>query len=133
MTSRTQVRIDEGVLELINLKAAEMCFLFGDKQSENVSLAYTFAAHLSQCERPTGMERLNTWVRVSGARFRQKFTLEDAIGSHAWSLEANMRVTNGVPLGSSLLLPVCTVNCVQTRKATAGHLSNQHGRYSIRL
>jgi hypothetical protein len=48
--------------------------------------------------------------------FRQKFTFEDAIGSHACSLEANTRVTNGIPLGSSLLLPVCTVNCVQTLK-----------------
>jgi hypothetical protein len=48
---------------------------------------------------------------------RQKFTLEDAIGSHACSLQANMRVTNGIPLGSSLLLPVCTVNCVRTLKA----------------
>jgi hypothetical protein len=48
--------------------------------------------------------------------FRQKFTLEDAIGSHACSLEANMRVTNGIPLGSSLLLPVHTVICVQTLK-----------------
>jgi hypothetical protein len=54
-----------------------------------------------------------------GARFRQKFTLEDAIGSHACSLEANTRVTNGIPLGSSLLLPVHTVNCVQTLEATA--------------
>jgi hypothetical protein len=26
--------------------------------------------------------------------FRHKFTLEDAIGSHTWSLEANLRVTN---------------------------------------
>jgi hypothetical protein len=34
--------------------------------------------------------------------FRQKFTLEDAIGSHAYSLGANMRVTNDIPLGSSL-------------------------------
>jgi hypothetical protein len=35
--------------------------------------------------------------------FRQKFTLEDTIGSHAFApLEANMRVTNGIPLGSSL-------------------------------
>jgi hypothetical protein len=49
--------------------------------------------------------------------FRQIFTLEDAIGSHACSLEANTRVTNGIPLGSSLLLPVDTVNCVQTLKA----------------
>jgi hypothetical protein len=48
--------------------------------------------------------------------FRQKFTLEDAIGSHACSLEANTRVTTGIPLGSSLLLPLCTVNCVQTLK-----------------
>jgi hypothetical protein len=48
--------------------------------------------------------------------FRQKFTLEDAIGSHACSLEANTRVTNGIPLGSSLLSPVDTLNCVQTLK-----------------
>jgi hypothetical protein len=48
--------------------------------------------------------------------FRQKFTLEDAIGSHTCSLEANTRVTNGIPLGSSLFLPVGTVNCVQTLK-----------------
>jgi hypothetical protein len=52
----------------------------------------------------------------TGRVFRQKFTLEDAIGSHACSLDANMRVTNDIPLGSSLLLPVCTVNCVQTLK-----------------
>jgi alpha-mannosidase II len=49
--------------------------------------------------------------------FRQKFTLEVAIGSHACSLEVNMRVTNGIPLGCSLLLPADTVNCVQTLKA----------------
>ena len=48
--------------------------------------------------------------------FWQKSTLEDAIGSPACLLEANTRVTNGIPLGSSLLLPVCTVNCVQTLK-----------------
>jgi hypothetical protein len=48
--------------------------------------------------------------------FRQKFPLEDAIGSHACSLDADMRVTNGISLGSSLLLPVHTVICVQTLK-----------------
>jgi hypothetical protein len=48
--------------------------------------------------------------------FRQKFTLEDAIGSHACSLEASRRVTNGIPLGCSLCLPVHTVNFVQTLK-----------------
>jgi hypothetical protein len=52
--------------------------------------------------------------------FRQKFTLEDAIGSHACTLEANTRVTNGIPLGSSLLLLVCTVNSVQTLKVRLG-------------
>jgi hypothetical protein len=42
------------------------------------------------CRRYTGT------VRV----FREKFTLDDAIGSHACSLESNIRVTNGTPLGS---------------------------------
>jgi hypothetical protein len=57
----------------------------------------------------------NQWcpVRV----FRQKFTLEDAIGSHTCSPQANMRVTNGILLECPLLLPVGTVNCVQTLKA----------------
>jgi WD40 repeat protein len=48
--------------------------------------------------------------------FRQKSSLEDAIGSHACSLEANMRVINGSSLGSSLLLPGCPINCIQTLK-----------------
>jgi hypothetical protein len=48
--------------------------------------------------------------------FRQQFTPEVAIGSHACSLEANVRVTNGISLGCSLLLPVATVNSVQTLK-----------------
>jgi hypothetical protein len=34
--------------------------------------------------------------------FEQKFTLEEAIGSHACSLEASKRVTNSIPLGSPL-------------------------------
>jgi hypothetical protein len=49
--------------------------------------------------------------------FRQKSTLEVAIGSHACSLEAYMRATDGIPPGSQLLLPVGTVNCVETVKA----------------
>jgi hypothetical protein len=56
-----------------------------------------------------------------------EFTLEDAIESHACSLQANMRVTNGIPLGCSLLLPVDTVNFVQTRKVflwQAQHCAN---------
>jgi hypothetical protein len=38
--------------------------------------------------------------------FRHNFALEDAIGSHACSLEANMRATNGIPLGSR-----CSYHC----------------------
>jgi hypothetical protein len=57
---------------------------------------------------------------LHGVRFRHKFTLEDAIGSHTCSLEANMRVINGIPLGCSLLLPVDAVNFFQTLKVGAG-------------
>jgi hypothetical protein len=46
--------------------------------------------------------------------FRHKFTLGDAIGSHACSLEAIRRVTKGLPLGCPLFLPVHTVNFVRT-------------------
>jgi hypothetical protein len=51
-------------------------------------------------------------------RFRQKFTLEDAIEVHAFcsARSAAMRTTNGIPLGCSLLLPVDTVDSVQTLK-----------------
>jgi hypothetical protein len=43
-----------------------------------------------------------------GARFRLKFTLEDAIGSHACSLEANRRVFKVLLIGRQLsyLLPL---------------------------
>jgi hypothetical protein len=53
--------------------------------------------------------------------FRQKFTLEDAIGSHGCSLQANMRVTNGIPLECSLLLPVDTANWVRPLKVKGLH------------
>jgi hypothetical protein len=36
-----------------------------------------------------------------------------------------MRVTNGIPLGSSLLLPVDTVNCVATLKVGAVRIIRQ--------
>jgi hypothetical protein len=60
------------------------------------------------------------WILLSvlpGARFSTKLALEDAIGSHACSLEANRRVTNDIHLGCPLFLPVHTVNYVQTLKA----------------
>jgi hypothetical protein len=55
--------------------------------------------------------------RVYGARFRQGFTLEDAICFHACSLETSMRVTNVTPLGCPLPLTVTPVKSVQTLKA----------------
>jgi hypothetical protein len=61
----------------------------------------------------------NGAVRCMVRVFKQKFTLKDAIGSHAYSFEANTRVTNGIPLRSPLRSPVGTVNCVQTLKASA--------------
>jgi hypothetical protein len=48
--------------------------------------------------------------------FEQKCALEDAIGSHACSLEASMRVAHSMPFRCSLRLPVGTVNSVQTLK-----------------
>jgi HrpA-like RNA helicase len=50
--------------------------------------------------------------------FRQNFTLEDAISSHACSLQASWIVINAISLGCPLFVPVHTVNCVQTLKAS---------------
>jgi hypothetical protein len=46
--------------------------------------------------------RANVEVGRTVRVFRQKFTLEDAIGSHACSLQASGRVTNSIQLRSSL-------------------------------
>jgi hypothetical protein len=54
--------------------------------------------------------------------FRQEFTLEDAIGSHAFTLPLEARPCvwpMAFLSGSPLFLPVHTVNCVQTLKVTA--------------
>jgi hypothetical protein len=63
------------------------------------------------------MLTLKQWY---GARFRQKFALEDAIVSHACSLDASRRVTNGTPPGCPFIVPVGTGNCVQTLKGGGG-------------
>jgi hypothetical protein len=52
-----------------------------------------------------------------GARLRQKCTLGMPFGSHACSLEASMRVTNGIPLERPLPLIVTNMHSVQTLKA----------------
>jgi hypothetical protein len=55
----------------------------------------------------------NTW---HGALFPTEIYTRGCHWSHACSLQASRRVTNDIPLGCSLLLPVGTVNCVQTLK-----------------
>jgi hypothetical protein len=50
--------------------------------------------------------------------FRHEFALDDAVESHTCSLQANMRVTNSIPLGCQLPLTVSTINCVETLKAS---------------
>jgi hypothetical protein len=65
--------------------------------------------------------------------FRQKFTLEDAIGPHASSLEASRRVSNGIPLGCPRVLPVHTVNCVQTLKAALVRCTFTFGQDCVRV
>jgi subtilisin family serine protease len=62
--------------------------------------------------------------------FRQEFTLEDAIGSHACSFEASRCVTNGIPLGCPLFLPVHTVNCVQTLKVSSSDNTDARSYFS---
>jgi hypothetical protein len=56
--------------------------------------------------------------KVRCAFFDRNLHSRSAIEVHAFApLEASRRVTNGIPLGCSLILPVRTVNCVQTLKA----------------
>jgi hypothetical protein len=67
------------------------------------------------------------------ARFRQKFTLDDAVSSHACSLhcllEASRRVTNSIPLGNPLLLPVGTVNSIQTQQKVKSAFAQLEGLF----
>jgi hypothetical protein len=55
-----------------------------------------------------------------GARFSSEIHAQAAIGSHVCSRKANRCATNGIPLGWSLIVPVHTVNSVQTLKAPIG-------------
>jgi hypothetical protein len=75
-------------------------------------LAHVLLHHTSSRELPTSA---NTRARYRISR--HEFTLEDAIGSHACSLEATTRVINDLLLGCSHLLPVDAVNRFQTLKA----------------
>jgi hypothetical protein len=68
------------------------------------------ATHTADCSRRQGTncDRASKFERcyVYGARFSAEI-----------HTQAKMRVTNGIPLGCPLFLPVDTVNCVQTLKA----------------
>ena len=68
--------------------------------------AATIEQQLSMLQMAVGPDDMLSAVRI----VRRIVALEDAIGSYACSLEANieanMRVTNGIPLGSTLLLPL---------------------------
>jgi hypothetical protein len=44
----------------------------------------------------------NDETEVKKCAFSDRFTFEDAIGSHTCSLQASRRVTNGIPLGCPL-------------------------------
>jgi arylsulfatase B/arylsulfatase I/J len=82
---------------------------FGFYNAFNDYFTHMVGAGLDLRNDTTPVTNMNGAVRV----FRQKFTLDDAIGSHAFSLESScMHATNGIPLGCSLLLPVHTVNSV---------------------
>jgi hypothetical protein len=57
---------------------------------------------------------------LHGARFpTENYTRECHWFPCLLVCEANRRVTNGIPLGCPLFLPVHTVKCVQTLKASA--------------
>jgi hypothetical protein len=69
---------------------------------------------------PAPKVRMGPSVSTRAMQQRHAFSTEiytdDAIGSHACSLEASRRVTNNFPLGCFLLLPVDTVISFQTMK-----------------
>jgi hypothetical protein len=71
-------------------------------------------APLSSSQTSLATNLLQDETRLYGARFPTEIYARGCIGSHA---QASRRVTNGIPLGCSPLLPVDTVNCVQTLKA----------------
>jgi hypothetical protein len=65
-----------------------------------------------------GMKYLGSISVVYGARFSTEIYTRGCHWIPRISLEANMRVTNAIPLGCPLFLPVHTVNRVQTLKAS---------------
>jgi hypothetical protein len=108
--------------------ATQLELLFNARHS---SVKGTLYEALDHCKNDSGKRLLRTEILqpstspatiksrldvVRCAFFDRNLHSRMPLGSHACSLEANMRVTNGIPLGWPLFLPVHTVNCVQTLK-----------------
>jgi hypothetical protein len=93
----------------------------------------------SGCPTIAGMDEAMLYSRVAMLAgtvrfFRLRFTLEGVIEFHAFApIQAIRRVTNSIPLGCSLLLPVKAVNSVQTRKVNCSILSECSCRWSTSL
>jgi hypothetical protein len=62
----------------------------------------------------------NEVMAGTGLGFQPEFTLYDAIGSHTCSLEASLRVINGIPSRVFTLLPVGTVIPSKHERSTLG-------------
>jgi hypothetical protein len=88
--------------------------LHGGMEPDDCSQQSAQTCPIRQCEAKGASSGTNKGKHnpMYGARFSAEIYTEDAI-------EASRRVTNGTPLGCSLLSPVGTVNFVQTRKVVS--------------
>jgi hypothetical protein len=100
----------------------------GDVTGGNLPQLLTFPCRCSPTQVLSLASQLDSGGSVRG--FRQ-FSPEDAIGSHACSLEAIWRVTNDILLGRSLFSPVHTMHCLQSLKANA--ISGITGNFVVML
>jgi hypothetical protein len=109
-------------------EAAEFTHVASFTLKEDVHMRTILGAKGVNIKQFQALEGIKVSV-VHGARFWQKFTFEEAIGSHACSLQANMRVTKGIPLGCSTFLT--SSHCKlrpNTEGATNGCLSSTESR-----
>jgi FK506-binding protein 4/5 len=110
------VRRYEAALELITDAAA-------DSDETGESKKALLPCHLNAAACWLKLNKLDACIEKCTVRvFRQKVTLDYAVGSHACSrqgsIEASRRVSNGISRRCPLFLPVHVVNSVQPLKAT---------------
>jgi CD109 antigen len=102
------------------------CYMTPSADVETVAYALLVLVEADELDDAYAASKWLAESRGTVLYFRHRFTLEDAIGSHACSREASRRVTNGIPFGCPLLLPVGTVtSCPNTKGATGGWQSTQ--------